>query len=174
MSCTLPSHALSKELVLHANNVNTLKQLLLNGADVNYQSSTGWCLLFEFISLGLDEEIELLCVEYSMNIRMKDAKGRNALFWAIYHKNDTIVQRLISLGCDPKENILPGLPSLHYTVYTNNIDIINILLKHGIDINSEDTHGIRALNYAYIYELEDMIRYLEKLGATCCDLKPLL
>lgn len=174
MSCALPSHTLSKELLLHANDVNTIQQLLLNGAEINYRSPRGWCLLFELISLGRVKEIEKLVHEHAMDIHCKDSKGRNALFWAIFHDNVSIVESLIMLGCKASSYVLPTLPALHYAVYKNNLDIVQTLLDNNVDINSEDIHGIRALNYAYIYNLEEMIRFLKEQGGTCCDIQPLL
>ena len=165
--------SLSSELILNAHDLITVKQLLLNGANINYQSDTGWCLLFELIALGLDNEIEILS-HYEIDIHIKDNKGRNALFWAIYHGNNTLVNRLISLGCNPSEFIMPALPSLHYAIFKNEKEIVNSLINWGVNINICDSNYSNALAYAYLYEKEEMIELLISQGATCCETKPIL
>ena len=60
MSCNTLQDALSSELILSAKDIDTIKQLLINGAEINYQSTDGWCLLFELISLNAYVDIESL------------------------------------------------------------------------------------------------------------------
>ena len=99
MSCNTLQDALSSELILNAEDINTIKQLLLNGAEINYQSEDGWCLLFELISLNAYEDIETLR-QNRFNIHLKDAKGRSALFWAIHYKYEAVIQVLLTMGLD--------------------------------------------------------------------------
>jgi len=169
MSCNSLQNALSSELILHARDIVTVKQLLLNGADVNYQSDEGWCLLFEFISLDLDQHI-LSLEEFSLNTDVKDGKGRSALFWAIHHESAKVMNALLQLGCDVSELVMDGLPALHYAVYKSNAKIVNVLLEKGADIESHDMHKNTALSYAYLYKKEEMITLLKQRGACTANL----
>jgi ankyrin repeat protein len=169
MSCNTLQDALSSELILHATDLSTLKQLLLNGADINYQSDEGWCLLFELITLGLDQHIVALKQE-SFDIHIKDAKSRSALFWAIFHEKPNIVETLLTLGYDTKQYVTDELPALHYAVYKNNTAIVNTLLEYQIDIECKDKYQNSALSYAYLYEREEMIRLLKQRGASSANL----
>lgn len=164
MSCNTLQDALSSELILHATDSHTVKQLLINGAEINYQSEEGWCLLFELISLNLYEEIASLS-HTKLNLEISDVKGRNALFWSIYHEHGNVLETLIDLGCNLTTNVSPGLPALHYAVYKNNAEIITLLLDKGIDIESKDSHNNTALAYALLYEKEEMITLLRQRGA---------
>ena len=96
MSCNTLQDALSSELILHATDIQTVKQLLINGAEINYQSEEGWCLLFELISLNAYEEIESLR-QHRLNIDLKDAKGRSALFLAIHYQHEAVIQLLLHM-----------------------------------------------------------------------------
>ena len=164
MSCNTLQDALSSELILHAADIHTVKQLLINGAEINYQSEEGWCLLFELISLNLPQEIASL-KDTKLNVEISDAKGRNALFWSIYHEHHQVLETLINMGCKLTTFVTQGLPALHYAVYKNNIDIIALLLEGGIDIESKDSHGNTALAYAHLYEREEVITLLTQRGA---------
>lgn len=164
MSCNTLQDALSSELILHATDIQTVKQLLLNGAQINYQSDEGWCLLFELISLNLHEEIASL-QNARLNVEITDTKGRNALFWSIYHEHKEVLKTLMSMGCDLTKSVTNGLPALHYAVYKNNIEIATLLLEEGVDIECQDHHDNTALAYAYLHESEDMISLLTQRGA---------
>ena len=131
MSINEVKQELSKELIFHVDNINTLKQLILNGADINYQNINGWCALFEAVCLGYNETVVFL-ISMQGDIQLKDKKGRNALFWALYHEDISMVKTLISLGVNPKEEVYPGLSSLEYASYKNNVFLIDILLKNSL------------------------------------------
>lgn len=169
MSCNTLQDALSSELILHATDIQTVKQLLLNGAEINYQSDEGWCLLFELISLNRYEEIASLH-NTELNLEITDAKGRNALFWCIYHEHHEVLKTLITMGCDLSRSVTNELPALHYAVYKNNTEITTLLLDKGVDIESKDGHDNTALTYAFLYESEDMINLLTQRGAYTSNL----
>jgi len=164
MSCNTLQDALSSELVLNARDIDTVKQLLINGAELNYQSTDGWCLLFELISLNAYEDIESLR-QQRFNIHLKDAKGRSALFWAIHYKHETVIQVLLTMGINLQENVSDELPSLHYAVYQNTPSIVQLLLDTGADIESTDSYQNTALDYAMMYENKTMINLLISRGA---------
>lgn len=169
MSCNTLQDALSSELILHAADIHTVKQLLINGAEINYQSEEGWCLLFELISLNLYQEIESL-QDTKLNVEISDAKGRNALFWSIYHEHHHVLETLINMGCNLTTFVTHELPALHYAVYKNNTDIITLLLEGGTDIESKDSNGNTALAYAHLYNREEVITLLTQRGARAPNL----
>jgi len=141
----------------------------MNGAEINYQSKEGWCLLFELISLNLHQELASLH-DTKLNIEITDAKGRNALFWSIYHEHLDVLDTLIRMGCKLTTSVTQGLPALHYAVYKNNTEIIKLLLDSGVDIESRDSHNNTALAYANLYEREEIITLLKHRGASTINL----
>ncbi|CAA6828272.1 MAG: Unknown protein [uncultured Sulfurovum sp.] len=173
MSCnnTL-NDALSAELVLNVNDIHTIHQLLYNGANINYQSKDGWCLLFELISLNKYKDLRSL-YEYGIDMKLRDTKNRSALFWTIHHGHTDILDVLTTLKYPIDELITDNLPSLHYAVYKSNPKIINILLDAGLNIESVDAHHNTALDYAYIYDKKNMITLLEQRGASTANLEHL-
>lgn len=159
----MSANLLSCELLLHATELETLEQLVLNGADVNYQAENGWCLLFEFVSLNLTKELKFFADKLTMDT--VDTKGRTALFWAIYHNHTESVRTLLELEYNVHKNVHPSLPALHYAVYKGNSEIVQLLLDRGIDINQEDSLQKTALTYAQMYERNEMVNLLKSNGA---------
>ena len=169
MPCKTLQDALSSELILNASDIQTEKQLLLNGAQINNQSDEGWSLLCELISLNLYEELASL-KDSDLNVEFTDTKGRNALFWSIHHEHYEVLRTLIKMGCDLTRSVIHGLPALHYAVYKNNQEIVTLLLEEGIDIECKDPDENTALAYAYHYESKDMISLLTQRGARTTNL----
>jgi len=169
VSCNTLKSALSAELILHAKDSVTIQQLLLNGADINCQSEEGWCLLFELVSLGLHQNI-LELKNTAIDIHIKDAKGRTALFWAIHHEYTEVIDTLIQLGYDTSCTVTDDLPALHYAVYKNNASIVHLLLEKKLDIETQDVYQNTALSYAYHYERAEMITLLKQRGACTSNL----
>jgi len=161
---TMSTNLLSYELLLNANNLETLKQLVLNGADINYQAKNGWCLLFELISLNRHNELEYFASK-NLNIFKKDIKGRTAIFWAIYHNKVESLKVLLKLGCNVNKDVIPSLSSLHYAVYKNNLSIIKTLLDANVSINKKDKLEHTALSYASLYEHKETVELLKSYGA---------
>jgi len=135
-------------------------QLLLNGADINAQNTIGWCVLFEMISLGLNDKISKY-INNSINIHVRDKKGRNALFWAIYFNNEEAVKILVSKGITSYISKDKDLDALHYCIYKDNKTLLDILLSFNINKNQES----EALIFAVLYKNLGLIDYLLEKGA---------
>lgn len=117
---------LSMELVHHADDLDTLEQLVSNGASINYQASNGWCLLFELCILGMDTSIEHF-VAQGMDLELRDTKGRSVLYWAIYTEQTHIVKMLVRLGYNTKEDVYPFLSAKEYAQHKGYTDILHYL-----------------------------------------------
>jgi len=146
---------LSQELIEHSHNKETINQLLLNGANINYKTSSTWCLLFEFIANADFKSIKYFSKK-QLNINIRDNKGRNSLFWAIYFNNDEIFKLLIHLGVNVNNDIIYGIPALHYAVYKNNIEIVKFLLKEKANKLKIDIFGKTAIQYAIRYKHKEI------------------
>lgn len=128
---------MSKEILHNIKCLGTIKQLLLNGAKVNFQTQSGWCPLFEAISLNLEYTVEFL-LSCDADINIKDIKGRNALFWAIYYDKPQMVQLLLDNGINIYDEIFPGLTPIQYALEVKNIIIYEMLLN--FNIHEPKTH----------------------------------
>lgn len=156
------SEILSSELFFNLDNKSTFELLLLNGADINHSNKSGWNLLFEAVSLGLDDKIEQL-ISLGLNLNVRDDNGRNALFWAIYNRKFKVIRKLIELGIN--RNVTDSLSAINYAVYKNDVKIIKCLKNCGLDINEFDNVKSTPLIYAVLYNKLQSIDYLINNGA---------
>jgi len=170
MLCKTHTYNISHELILNAQCRLTLEQLLVNGANINYQNEKGWCLLFEYVVLDLGKEIQYFSSK-GLNFHVKDKKGRNALFWAVHKDNLHMVKQLISLASYLQPHKQESLPLFHYAVYKQNIHIIQSFLDNGVDINAQDKYGNTALAYAKEYKLKEITNFLLRKGAHTTNLE---
>merc|ERR1711991_791552 len=119
MSVNEISHELSVETINYVHDISTLKQLLLNGASINFQNKIGWSALFEAVTFGHAVTLKEL-ITMGVNINMIDSKGRNALFWALFHNQTQCAKDLISYGINLTNDVSPLLPAIHYATYKQN------------------------------------------------------
>lgn len=115
---------LSEELINYSTDLNTIKQLVLNGADINYQRKDGWCILFQVACNG-DLEIFEEIVKMGADLNLTDKKFRNALYWAMYKNNIEIAKRLVDLGIDTTADVYPGMTLLDYAIYKKNDTLVD-------------------------------------------------
>ncbi len=152
------------ELILETAQLkNGLERLYFNQIDINHQNTRGWCLLFEAVStFSISQLTSILKSNISINI--KDSKGRNALFWALYAGNTVAAKLLIEKGIDCYSNIAPGISSLHYSIFRNDFDVFKILTDL-IDINILDNKNSTPVMCAVFYDRDKMVQHLINKGA---------
>jgi len=155
---------LSQLLIENISNKFTFDQLLFNGANINAQNEKGWCVLFEFIHLQKSELIEEY-LDKGLNIHIRDTKGRNALFWAIYSGNIAAAKLLITLGIDTIIARNEQLGMMQYIIYKDDLLLFSELINMGMSVNEKDLTYTVPLIYAVLYSKVNFIDYLITKGA---------
>lgn len=119
---------LSNELFYHCDDIDTIKQLVLNGADINYQSKFGWTILLEAARTGNLQTLEEV-IKLGADINVMDMKFRNALYWAMYNNHPKVVVKLLELGIDTKADVYPGMTALDYAYYKKNDLLVHCIVS---------------------------------------------
>ena len=90
-----------------------------------------------------------------------------ALFSAASNGHYDTVKYLITLGLSPDERDVTqnNDTALIQAAYGGHIDIVRLLIKAGADINAMDKFGQSVLRKAYWSNNDELVSYLEKLGA---------
>ncbi|MCH9814019.1 MAG: ankyrin repeat domain-containing protein [Epsilonproteobacteria bacterium] len=140
-----------------------LERLQFNQIDLNHQNSRGWCLLFEAASSLPTTKLEEI-LDSGVLINIRDFKGRNALFWALYTGNSSAATILIKRGIDYCSHLVEGISSLHYSIFKNDFEVLKILCEF-MDINIQDNQGSTPLMCAAFYDREQMVEHLIQKGA---------
>jgi len=144
-----------------------LEQLKFNQIDINHQNSRGWCLLFEASMTYSTQKLEDV-LDSGVLINVRDNKGRNALFWALFAENTDNASLLIKKGINYCSNITGGITSLHYAIFKNDFEVFKILSDF-MDIDTTDSQGSTPLMCAAFYDRDEMVEHLILKGA---DFKP--
>lgn len=95
------------------------------------------------------------------------SKMEKALFNAAGNGHYDTVKYLLTLGLSPDERDITQNDdtALIQAAYGGYMDVVKLLIKSGADINAKDKHGQSVLRKAYWSNNDELIAYLEKLGA---------
>jgi uncharacterized protein len=146
--------------------VDSLRELIDAGADVNVQNENGYTPLMAAAHDGRLECIKLL-IERGADVNRQDESGFTALTNAVQHSNEQTVQLLISNGADVNLRTKASFTPLMFLAYNNyppaNIsEVANALLSAGADRDAEDGSGETALKHARKKGAQELIALLEQ------------
>ncbi|WP_342273367.1 ankyrin repeat domain-containing protein [Spiroplasma endosymbiont of Acasis viretata] len=127
------------------NNIEIVKLLLENDADINEQDINGSTPLHWAIECNNIEIVKLL-LENDADINAQDINGCAPLHWAIECNNIEIVKLLLENDADINAQEKSLATPLHLSIYTNNFDMIKLLLEKGADLNIKDIGEFTTLN----------------------------
>lgn len=117
-------------------------------------------------------EIVVKLLNNGADVNYKDGSKNDALFYAVVHCKNDIVNYLIQKGANLNTIYKDNQNILHIAVRTECEDkgvfnIVQVLAQKGVDINFQDKYGNTPLWYACIYWAinEKTISYLLEKGA---------
>jgi ankyrin repeat protein len=154
-------------------NVELVKLLVDNGADINIRSSfDGHTPLYWLPKKNPKEIIDLL-IEEGADVDVKDyLGGKTPLFYALFHSifsdkdYKKIAQALIDNGADINAEDINGNTILHACAGDkDSMDSIDFLLKNGANVNSKNYSGETPLHGALCSGGKEIARMLLDSGA---------
>ncbi len=162
--------------------LNSLKDLVENGAEINLQnifSSTP--LIYACQSIRRDSNLEeknfLLevvkyLVEKGADINIQDQWGNTALIYASERGHLEVVKYLVEKGADINHQNEWNRIALMWASQWGHLDIVKYLVQKGSDINHQDEDGYTALflliNNALndsLIDILNIVKYLVEKGA---------
>ncbi len=123
--------------VLGDANIDIIKVLLNNGADINTQVFNGFTPLIS-ASDGNNIEIVKLLLEYGADINKQTGSKGTALILAAVKNNVEIVKILLEHGADVNIVEITGATALDIAEANNNQKIVNLLLEYGSKESQDD------------------------------------
>ena len=127
-------------------NLETIKELLKQGADVNALNNEGDTPLMLAITNDNFEIISFL-VDNGANINFQNSQ--TPLMLAIKKKNFSVIKLLMENGADINVKTLKGNTALiEATNYKPILEIVKYLIDNGADIKAKTVKGNTALHYA--------------------------
>nr|CAD7445704.1 unnamed protein product [Timema bartmani] len=127
--------------------LDTFKDLLKDGGDINATDKTGRNVLHHVIKCGGLEFVRHI-VDMGGNIKVQALNGFNALHYALRKGEIDVVQYLIQKGADVNAIDKNNYSLIHIAVRNERLDILQCLVKAGGNVNIVDKCGCCALHYA--------------------------
>ncbi len=140
------------------NNLETVKLLIENGANVNDQKGIGSSLMYA-CSYGFYEIIDLL-ISNNAKLNTVDGDKNNLLMIASKEGYLKIAKYLIGKNINVNEVNKIGNNALMFAILSNNIDIVKLLIKNDVDINWYNKEGVTALMLAVQQKRYNIIELL--------------
>ena len=174
------SPALSKQqkldmsLIHFVNKVDkdSVKELLLMGADVNAQYEKSGTALMIAVKMSNKEIVELLLAHKDINVNIQTQDdGLTALMIALieiyFLSNRKKIVKLLLAHKDINVNIQTqeGITALMFAVEKGDGEIVELLLDKGADIDAKAKGGLTALMFAAYHGNEKAVEKLLDRGA---------
>ena len=136
--------------------LDTVKKLIENGANVNAKNHYGWTALIEASMSGHLKIVQYLVEigkDKKIDIDAKDNDGSTALIWASRDGHSETVKYLLEKGACINAKNDSGNTALIEASYSGNLETVQYILaevKKGkkVDIDAKNNDGFSALMYA--------------------------
>lgn len=133
-----------------SNNVEIVKYLLAQSADIEIKNKKGNTVLFQAIKDSAQPEIITLLIDNTANVNTTDKQKNSPLPYAFENSaTDEVITALIHAGADTGITARNGEDLLLYALKTEQSpEVISALLKAGVVSKQADKNGHDALFYA--------------------------
>ncbi|XP_024880819.1 uncharacterized protein LOC112460398 isoform X1 [Temnothorax curvispinosus] len=132
---------------LEEGNLESLKDCLKRGADINARSVDSWTTL-HFAVKGPSLEVVKFILDKNLSVDVKDINGQSLLHIAAAHGRKNIVEFFVKAGLCVNELDKVDRTPLHVAAQYGHEDIIKFLLKNKANISAQDKNGFPPLHYA--------------------------
>lgn len=147
-------------------NLEIIKYLIANGAQVNARSNAGFTPLMSSISANNDRNTKsiLYLIEKGADINVKDNTGKTLLFWAVTYGHMDNIKTILKQKVDINQKDNTGYTPILKAAFDGKTEIIKYLIKNNADINAKTNNGDTALILAAWNAKPDTVRYLLDIG----------
>ncbi|XP_069816173.1 ankyrin repeat domain-containing protein 29 isoform X2 [Dendropsophus ebraccatus] len=154
----------------YAGHVQCVRELVLQGADINLQRDTGATALFFAAQQGHNEIVKFL-FEFGASTEFTTRDGATPLFLAAQGGFVDIVRLLLTHGAKANQPRQDGTTALWIAAQLRYSEVVRVLLLRGADRDSMRIDGTSALFKAASKGFNDVIEELLKFSPTLGLLK---
>ena len=129
------------------NDIESVRRLIANRANVDAVNSTGWTPL-HWAAMHDHHDIVEFLLRSNANVNAVDhlTPGRTPLHVAAMHGHHDIVELLLRSNANIDAVYSYGQTPLHLAAWENRGDIINLLLRSGANVSIRNRNGMTARN----------------------------
>ena len=162
-----PAAAGALHVAAKSGGVDTLTQLIDQGADIEAQDQTGETPLTIAALAGHKHAVELL-IERGAEVNGRNRGGFTAVHAAAYGGHLDIVQLLVGRDAAINDQENKALKTaLHLAAEDNYLDIASFLVANGAVLEATDLNGHTPTSKAVFKLNEEMVFLLRRRGAGC-------
>lgn len=118
-------------------NFELARDLIAQGADINFKYSSGWTPLHVNVQYGFKDRVKLL-LKLGASVNIKDDHGKTPLYLTANH---------VSMD------------------EANDLENLKLLINHAAEVNSPDSDGRTPLHAAAYFGRKELTKLLLELGA---------
>ena len=148
--------------------IDTVKQCLCDGANVNVKENDGWTPLI-YASWNGHTDVAKLLLENDADVNAKDSAGRTPLMCTTWHGHIEVAKVLIDNGANINAKNIHGWTPLMWGSSKGHADIAKLLVENCADVNAKDWNGRTPLIYASANGRTEAARLLLEHNATLCS-----
>lgn len=127
--------------------IDDIRNLLINGADVNAQDHHGGSPVHWAAAKGQKEVAELLLAKEA-DVHVRTQNGLTPLHAAAGQGQKEIVELLLANGADVNVQAQNGLTPMHWAASKGQKEVAELLLANGVNVNVQDQKGSTPLHWA--------------------------
>lgn len=139
---------------MKAANIDVIKVLLDNNANINMRDGSGNTLLHTIEDAGALSEL----IKYNVDVNVKNDRGESPLIYSIRkysgsygdygYSNPEKVKLLLEQGANANEKEKDGTTLLHMACSKGLPDIVKLLIQYGANVEAKDNKGYAPIHYA--------------------------
>ncbi|XP_071572585.1 uncharacterized protein [Temnothorax nylanderi] len=147
---------------LEEGNLESLKDCLRKGADINSRDVNSWTTL-HFAVKGPSLEVTKFVLDQNLSVNLKDINGRSPLHVAAAHGRKGNVEFLIKeAGLYVDELDTNGKTPLHVAAQNGHKGTVEVLLKNEANTFTQDKNSLSPLHHAICNNHIDVVKILLK------------
>ncbi|CAI5795362.1 repeat and kinase domain-containing 1 [Podarcis lilfordi] len=158
------SHEDTLHLMVASGNLEKVKFLLRQGADVNKRIACGYTPLILAVQKRSLETI-LLLIQHGADVNMADEDNWSPLHFVAQNGDDRIARLLLDHKANVDTRELDGWTPLHLASQNNFENVVRVLLSRQADPNAQENEGRTALHLAACYGHIKLVKMLASQGA---------
>ncbi|XP_071572548.1 uncharacterized protein [Temnothorax nylanderi] len=147
---------------LEEGNLESLKDCLKKGADINSRDVNSWTTL-HFAVKRPSLDVTKFILDQNLSVNVKDINGRSPLHIAAAHGRKNMIEFLIKeAGSYVDELDKSGRTPLHVAAQNGHKDTVEVLLKNEANTIAQDEKRLLPLHYAIYNNHIDVVKILLK------------
>ncbi|XP_025891202.1 ankyrin repeat domain-containing protein 29 isoform X2 [Nothoprocta perdicaria] len=150
--------------------IDCVRELVLQGADINLQRESGATSLFFAAQQGHNDVVKFL-FEFGASTEFRNKDGGTALLAACQYGHAKVVETLLKHGANIHDQLYDGASATFLAAQGGYLDVVRLLLSSGAKVNQPRQDGTTALLKAAIKGYNNVIEELLKFSPTLGLLK---